>query len=66
MTIATCKLFKRFLEVKQTSNGNALELVIIIEIANLYNWKVSYSHLNNIHTFEIKLFKKEYPNCKMS
>jgi len=45
------KLFNRFSKSNPSEQGNGLGLAIIKKIADLNNWKISYSFSNNLHSF---------------
>jgi len=45
------KLFNRFSKSNPSEQGNGLGLAIIKKIAELNNWKISYSFSNNFHSF---------------
>jgi signal transduction histidine kinase len=47
------KLFNRFSKSNPSEQGNGLGLAIIKKIADLNNWKVSYSFANNFHSFSL-------------
>ncbi|WP_353137899.1 HAMP domain-containing sensor histidine kinase [Pseudopedobacter sp.] len=47
------KLFKRFSTTNKNKPGGGLGLSIIKEITKRYNWEISYSFQNNMHTFSI-------------
>lgn len=52
-TLAANKLFKRFSTTSTETPGSGLGLAIIKQICDLYQWKVSYSFINNLHIFTI-------------
>ncbi|MFM9945184.1 MAG: sensor histidine kinase [Bacteroidia bacterium] len=47
------KLFNRFSKSNPSEQGNGLGLAIIKKIADLNNWKVSYSFTDNLHSFSV-------------
>jgi two-component system, OmpR family, sensor histidine kinase ArlS len=47
------KLFNRFSKSNPSEQGNGLGLAIIKKIADLNNWKISYSFANNLHSFSL-------------
>ena len=47
------KLFNRFSKSNPSEQGNGLGLAIIKKIADLNNWKISYSFENNFHSFSV-------------
>ena len=47
------KLFNRFSKSNPSEQGNGLGLAIIKKIADLNNWKISYSFANNFHSFSV-------------
>ena len=51
------KLFQRFTQVKKDKVGSGLGLAIVKEIANRYNWNISYHHHAQSHFFTLS-FKK--------
>lgn len=51
--LAADKLFNRFSKTNPSEQGNGLGLAIIKKIADLNNWKLSYSFSNNFHTFSL-------------
>jgi len=52
-TLVTDKLFNRFSKSNPSEQGNGLGLAIIKKIAELNNWKISYSFSNNYHSFSV-------------
>jgi signal transduction histidine kinase len=53
MPLVADKLFNRFSKSNPSEQGNGLGLAIIKKIAELNNWKVSYSFTNNLHSFSV-------------
>jgi two-component system sensor histidine kinase ArlS len=47
------KLFHRFSKSNPSDQGNGLGLAIIKKISELNNWKISYSFLNDLHSFTV-------------
>ncbi len=47
-------LFNRFYKSNSSKKGNGLGLAIVKKIADLNNWKITYSYTNNLHTFLVK------------
>jgi two-component system, OmpR family, sensor histidine kinase ArlS len=47
------QLFKRFSKIISNSQGNGLGLAIVKKIADLNEWRVSYSFVNQCHQFTI-------------
>jgi len=47
------KLFNRFSKSNPSEQGNGLGLAIVKKIADLSNWKISYSFSNNLHSFSL-------------
>jgi signal transduction histidine kinase len=47
------KLFNRFTKSDPSSPGNGLGLAIIKKIAQINDWKISYSFSNNLHNFSV-------------
>lgn len=45
------KLFNRFSKSSSLKQGNGLGLAIVKKIADLNNWSISYSYINNRHSF---------------
>jgi signal transduction histidine kinase len=54
-TLVIDKLFNRFSKSNPSEQGNGLGLAIIKKIAELNNWKISYSFTNNLHSFAVAL-----------
>ncbi|MBK8736271.1 MAG: HAMP domain-containing histidine kinase [Saprospiraceae bacterium] len=52
-TLVANKLFNRFSKFNPSEQGNGLGLAIIKKIADLNNWKISYSFANNLHSFSL-------------
>ena len=52
-TLVADKLFNRFSKSNPSEQGNGLGLAIIKKIADLNNWKISYSFANNLHSFSL-------------
>ena len=52
-TLVADKLFNRFSKSNPSEQGNGLGLAIIKKIADLNNWKISYSFANNFHSFSL-------------
>lgn len=52
-TLVADKLFNRFSKSNPSEQGNGLGLAIIKKIADLNNWKISYSFENNLHSFSV-------------
>lgn len=52
--LATEKLFNRFSKSNPSSQGNGLGLAIVKKIAELNQWKISYSFQDNLHEFTVK------------
>ena len=52
-TLVANKLFNRFSKSNPSEQGNGLGLAIIKKIADLNNWKISYSFANNFHSFSL-------------
>ena len=52
-TLIADKLFNRFSKSNPSEQGNGLGLAIIKKIADLNNWKISYSFENNFHSFSV-------------
>lgn len=52
-TLVADKLFNRFSKSNPSELGNGLGLAIIKKIADLNNWKISYSFANNYHSFSV-------------
>ena len=52
-TLVADKLFNRFSKSNPSEQGNGLGLAIIKKIADLNNWKTSYSFANNFHSFSV-------------
>ncbi len=52
-TLVANKLFNRFSKFNPSEQGNGLGLAIIKKIADLNNWKISYSFANNFHSFSV-------------
>ena len=52
-TLVANKLFNRFSKSNPSEQGNGLGLAIIKKIADLNNWKISYSFANNFHSFSV-------------
>jgi len=52
-TLVADKLFNRFSKSNLSEQGNGLGLAIIKKIADLNNWKISYSFANNFHSFSV-------------
>lgn len=52
-TLVADKLFNRFSKSNPSEQGNGLGLAIVRKIANLNNWKISYSFANNFHSFSV-------------
>ncbi len=52
-TLVADKLFIRFSKSNPSEQGNGLGLAIIKKIADLNNWKISYSFANNFHSFSV-------------
>jgi signal transduction histidine kinase len=52
-TLVADKLFNRFSKSIPSEQGNGLGLAIIKKIAELNNWKISYSFANNFHSFSV-------------
>jgi signal transduction histidine kinase len=52
-TLVADKLFNRFSKSNPSEQGNGLGLAIIKKIADLNNWKISYSFANNLHSFSV-------------
>lgn len=52
-TLVANKLFNRFSKSNPSEQGNGLGLAIIKKIADLNNWKISYSFANNLHSFSL-------------
>ena len=52
-TLVADKLFNRFSKSNPSEQGNGLGLAIIKKIADLNNWKISYSFANNFHSFSV-------------
>jgi len=52
-TLVADKLFNRFSKSNPSEQGNGLGLAIIKKIADLNNWKVTYSFSNNLHSFTL-------------
>ena len=52
-TLVADKLFNRFSKSNPSDQGNGLGLAIIKKIADLNNWKISYSFANNLHSFSV-------------
>lgn len=46
-------IFNRFSKTNPSEDGTGLGLSIIKKIADINNWKVSYSYVNNLHSFNI-------------
>jgi signal transduction histidine kinase len=51
------KLFSRFSKSNPSEQGNGLGLAIIKKITNLNNWDISYSFVNNFHSFSVTFLK---------
>lgn len=47
------RLFNRFAKSIPSEQGNGLGLAIIKRIADLNNWKISYTYADNLHTFSV-------------
>ena len=47
------KLFNRFSKSNPSEQGNGLGLAIIKKIADLNNWTVTYTFMDNLHSFSI-------------
>ena len=47
------KLFSRFYKMNPSEQGAGLGLAIVKKIADGNNWKVSYTHSGNIHSFQV-------------
>ena len=52
-TLVADKLFNRFSKSNPSEQGNGLGLAIIKKIADLNNWRISYSFANNFHSFSV-------------
>ena len=52
-TLVADKLFNRFSKSNPSEQGNGLGLAIIKKIADLNNWKITYSFSNNLHSFTL-------------
>ena len=52
-TLVADKLFNRFSKSNPSEQGNGLGLAIIKKIADLNDWKISYSFANNFHSFSV-------------
>lgn len=52
-TLVADKLFNRFSNSNPSEQVNGLGLAIIKKIADLNNWKISYSFANNFHSFSV-------------
>jgi two-component system sensor histidine kinase ArlS len=48
------KLFYRFSKSTPSEQGNGLGLAIIKKIAGLNNWKITYSFVDNLHSFTVQ------------
>jgi len=48
------KLFNRFYKSSSLKQGNGLGLAIVKKITDLYNWMISYSYINNLHSFVVQ------------
>jgi signal transduction histidine kinase len=48
------KLFNRFSKINPSSQGNGLGLAIVKKIAELNQWKISYTFDNQLHVFRVK------------
>lgn len=53
MPLVADKLFNRFSKSNSSEQGNGLGLAIIKKIADLNNWKVSYSLTDSLHCFSV-------------
>jgi signal transduction histidine kinase len=53
-SLSTEKIFNRFSKSNPSSQGNGLGLSIVKKIADLNNWKITYSFYNNLHEFTIR------------
>lgn len=51
------KLFNRFSKSNPSEQGNGLGLAIVKKIADLNNWKISYSFSNNFHSFSVSFME---------
>ena len=49
--LPTEKLFSRFFKSNPSGQGNGLGLAIVKKISDIYNWTVSYSYSNKMHSF---------------
>jgi len=47
-------LFNRFSKSNSSQKGNGLGLAIVKKIADQNNWEITYSYINNLHTFLVK------------
>ena len=48
------KLFNRFAKIYPSGKGNGLGLAIVKKIAEINNWKITYSFEANLHAFTVK------------
>ena len=48
------KLFNRFAKINPSGKGNGLGLAIVKKIAEINNWKITYSFEANLHAFTVK------------
>ncbi|MET4137769.1 HAMP domain-containing sensor histidine kinase [Pedobacter sp. UYP1] len=65
-TLAANKLFKRFSTTSKETPGSGLGLAIIKHICDLYQWKVSYNFINNLHIFTISFKNPITPPTPLS
>lgn len=53
-TLEQNKLFNRFSKGNQSTQGSGLGLAIVKRITAAYNWNISYSFDNNLHSFTVR------------
>lgn len=55
MPLVADRLFNRFSKSNPSEQGNGLGLAIIRKITDLNNWSISYSFVENLHSFSVVL-----------
>jgi len=48
------KLFNRFSKSSSLKEGHGLGLAIVKKITDVYDWAISYSYVNNLHSFSVQ------------